>query len=254
MEISRLGAQAYTNLSSGLRINSAADDAAGLGISEGMTSQINGYEQNVENIGSMNDLTKTAEGALGSIQDSLGRIRELAVQASNGILTEDDRSVIQDEIGQLMEGITETARNTEFNTIRVLDGSFSDMNTAMNPDGSGRSINIESAALDELGIEGFDVTDGSFDISDIDAAIERVSESRSNLGSISNAFEYATNNINNNISNLSTGRSRIMDADMAEEITNLRREEVLQQYQIFAQQREMEQERTELGAMQNFRV
>ena len=131
MNIASVSAQAYERLSTGLQINRAADNAAGLSITQGMSSEIKGMEQNVENIGSMNDLAKTAEGALNSIQDSLGRIRELSVQASNGILTDGDKSIIQSEISQLMQGIQDTSRNTEFNTMKLLDGSFANKNTAI---------------------------------------------------------------------------------------------------------------------------
>lgn len=251
MNIASVGAQAYQRMSSGLRINSAADDAAGLSITQGMTSEVQAMQKNTENIGSMNDLTKTAEGALGNIQDSLGRMRELAVQASNGILTDGDKSKIQVEINQLKEGITSMAQNTEFNGMKLLDGSFANKNTAMNTDGSGKQISIASAALDNLGISGFDVT-GSFDISDIDKAMEKVSESRSNLGSVSNAFEYANNNVRNTMTNVVSSRSRIQDADMAEEISNLRRDQVLQQYKLYTMRAKEEQDRAKLGIFQPF--
>lgn len=251
MDIASVASSAYQSLSSGMRINSAADDAAGLAIANKMDSQTRGMEQNVDNIGSMSDLTKTAEGALGSIQDSLGRIRELAVQASNGILTDSDRSVIQGEVDQLLQGIQETAVNTEYNTMKLLDGSFANRQTAMNPDGSGMEVSIASAALDNLGIEGFNVT-GSFSIEAIDKAMEMVGESRSELGSVQNAFEYATSNTENAIQNLTASKSQIEDADMAQQISNLKREQVLQQYQIFTQQAKEDQQRNELGIMQSF--
>lgn len=253
MNIASVGAQAYQRLSTGLQINSAADNAAGLAITQGMDSEVRAMDQNVDNIGSMSDLTKTAEGALSGINDNLQRIRELALQAGNGTLTSSDRSLIQGEVDQLLEGIQSAARNTEFNTMRLLDGSFQNRATAMNTDGSGSQISIESAALSNLGIEGFDVT-GSFDIADIDSAIAQVNESRSNLGSVQNAFEYASNNIQNSAVNLTSARSQIEDADIAQEISNLRREEILQQYRMFAQQAEQEKERTELGAIQGFNM
>ncbi len=253
MDINSVSTQAYQRMSSGLKINSAADDAAGLSISQGMESQINGLEQNQNNIGSMTDLANTAEGALGSIQDNLGRIRELAVQASNGILTDDDRSAIQTEIDGLLENINDVAKNTQYNSIKVLDGTFADMNTAMNPDGTGKQMSIESAALDNLGLSGFDVT-GSFDIEAIDNAIEMVSDSRSSLGSAVNAFEYASNDIGNRMTNLTSAQSQIQDADLAETSTQLRKQQVLQQYQFFAMKAKEEQMRTELGPVQEYKV
>lgn len=253
MNIASVSTQAYARISSGSKINSASDNAAGLSITQGMDSQIKGMEQNVDNISAMSDLANTADGALEGIGESLGRIRELAVQASNGILTDSDKSIIQSEITQLMDGINSTSKNTEFNTIKLLDGSFSDKNTAMNPSGTGRQISIASGGLESLGIEGFDVT-GSFDIATIDDALAKVSDSRSNLGSATNAFQHATNNTLNNIVNLTSAKSQIEDTDMATEISNIKRQQVLDQYSIFAQKAVQESQRTELGIVQNFQV
>lgn len=253
MDISSIGINAYTRIASGQRINGAADDAAGLSITKGMESQTQGHSVNQDNMASMNNLANTAEGALSSIHDSLGRMRELALQASNGILTDSDRSIIQSEIDQLKQGISDVAKNTEFNTMKLLDGSFANKHTAMNPDGSGKQISIESAALENLGIKDFDVT-GAFDISDIDGAMEKVTESRSNLGSVSNAFEHAINNSKNSEVNLTAARSRIGDADIAQEISNLKREQLLQQYQIYTQKMKEDQERAKFGVITDFRV
>lgn len=253
MNIASVGAQAYERISTGLQINRASDNAAGLSITQGMSSDIKGMEQNGQNIGSMNDLTKTAEGALKGIQENLGRIRELSVQAGSGIMTDSDKSVIQSEISQLMQGIQDTSRHTEFNSMKLLDGSFSDKNTALSPDGTGKQISIESAALDQLGLSGFDVT-GSFDISTIDKAIEKVGNSRANLGSVSNAFDHASNNTQNTMANLSSAKSEIEGTDIAKEIMNLKKEQILQQYQMFTQQAKAERERTELGGIQDFKI
>jgi len=253
MNIASVSTQAYARISSGTQINSASDNAAGLAISQGMDSQIRGMEENVNNIGSMTDLANTAEGALDGIGDSLGRIRELAVQAGNGTLADSDKSIIQAEISQLMEGISHTAKATEFNSIKLLDGSFADKHTAMNPDGAGKQISIESSSLQSLGIEGFDVR-GSFDIASIDEAISKVNESRSNLGSVTNAFEHATKNTLNQMVNMTGSRSKIEDTDMAKEISQLKRQEILDQYTIFTQQAEQASQRTELGVIQNFQL
>ncbi len=253
MNIAGVSASAYQRVVTGKQINSAADNAAGLSIANKMDSQIQGMDQNVQNIGSMNDLAKTAEGALSGINDNLSRIRELAVQASNGILSDGDKSVIQSEISQLLEGIKDIGRNTEFNTMKLLDGSFTDKNAAMNPDGSGKTISIASATLENLGIEGFDVT-GSFDISKIDQAMSKVNESRSNLGSVSNAFEHATNNVKNAALNLTNAKSQIEDSDIALEISNLKKQQILEQYQMFTQQAKAERQRLELGGSQDIRL
>ncbi|PKM93768.1 MAG: flagellin [Firmicutes bacterium HGW-Firmicutes-1] len=229
-------AKSMMKLSAGQRINRAADDAAGLAISEKMNAQISGSNQNVNNISDMGNLLNTAEGSLESINDSLSRIRELSVQASNGILTNDDKQIIQNEIEGLKKGISSTVNNTEFNTMKVLDGSFTNKNVAMNTSGSGSRISIENSSLETLGIKEFDVTK-SFDIADIDNAIGKVTESRSKIGSVSNTFEHALNNTKNKIINETRAMSQIKDADIAAEVSSYKKNKVLEQYSI-AMQRE----------------
>jgi flagellin len=231
--------QLYTQLSSGRRINSAADDAAGLAISEKMMEQIKGFDQGIQNTQDMNNLARTAEGALGSIHDGLQRMRELAVQASNGILTEADRGLIQIEIHQIKEFIGDTVKNTEFNTIKVLDGTFGDKNVAMNPNGSGMKMSIENTGLEALGIKDFDVTSGDFDISVIDDAISNVSERRSGLGASSNRMEHSINASRIAYENQVSAQSRIADMDMAKGIMSLKRNQVLDQYRMFMQKEQM---------------
>ena len=255
MNISSVAMNAYERLSTGSSINKAADNPAGLSIAQQMKSQTTAMDQNVANVGSMNDLTKTAESSLGQISDHLNRIQELAIQASSGIMTEDDKSIIQGEVDQLLSSITDIAKNTEFNGMKLLDGSFTNKNTAMNIDGTGNQISIESTALDNLGIAGFDVT-GKVDLTALQGAMDKVSSSRANLGSASNAFEYASNNITNTRNNLTSAQSQIGDTDMAKEISNLKKEQILQQYQMYTQQLKAERQRSELGVMtgQDFRV
>lgn len=179
----------YKRLSSGKKINSAADDAAGLAIAEKLTAQINGFDKGITNTQDMQNLVHTAEGGLSNISDSLQRIRELALQASNGILTDSDKAIIQEEVGQLKNHIKKSADYTEFNRIKLLDGSFANKNTASSPNGSGMQISIENAALSSLGIEDFDVT-GDFNIEDIDAALEKVNSSRAKIGAMENRMDY----------------------------------------------------------------
>lgn len=253
MNIASVGAQAYERIATGLQINRASDNAAGQTISDGMSSQVKGMEQNVDNIASMNNLTKTAESALSGIQDNLGRIRELSVQASSGIMSADDKSIIQSEINQLMEGIEDRTRHTEFNTMKLLDGSFANKMTAMTADGSGKSVTIESSSLEQLGLSGFDVT-GSFDLSVIDGAIDQVDSARARLGSVSNAFDYASSSQQKTMTNLLEAKDAIEGTDIAKEVANLRKEQILQQYQLFSQQAKAEKERSELGPIQDFKL
>ena len=161
MAVSGIGNQlsaSYEKLSSMKQINKAADNAAGLAIVNKMESQTNGYDVGTGNTQTGQDLVKTAEGALGSITDSLQRIRELSVQASNAIYAPEDKAAIQAEIDGIMSGIQDVAKNTEFNTLKLLDGSMADLNLAMNPDGTGMEIQMENATLEALGIKDYDVT------------------------------------------------------------------------------------------------
>jgi len=230
----------FAQLSSGKRINSAADDPAGLATSEGLTSQINGYAQVSDNALSAKDLAGTAEGSLSSINDSLQRMRDLAVQASSGTNSADDRKLIQNEIDQLKSSISDAAKNTDFNTIKVLDGSFSNKGVASNPSGTGRTMTIQNSSLETLGIDKFDVTQ-PFDISTIDNAINQVSDSRSNLGATSNSLSYEASVNDTAAENLSSSESRISDADMAKTITDLKTQQLQQQIQIYAQKTKMDQ-------------
>lgn len=247
------GSDPYMNISSGLKINSAADDPAGSSIVTGMETQTASAKQNVDNIADMNNALNTADGGLASIHESLGRIRELAVQASNGILSQDDKSIIQNEINGLMEGIEDVASNTSFNNKSLLDGSFADVHTAQNTDGSGSDISIESSSLTALGIDGFDVT-GSFNIDDIDNAISAVSQSRSSIGSASNSFEYATNSLSGKINNVTASMSKIQDANIASEITQLKKNQILDQYKFQMQAMKQKNEEQKIGMYADFKL
>lgn len=231
---------ALLKLSTMQRINSAADDAAGLAISEKMDAQVRGIEQGTENAQDMQNVARTAEGSLNTIEDSLQRIRELSVQASNGILTGEDKAIIQTEIDQLKTGIADAVKNTEFNGIKLLDGSFSNKVAATGANGTGQVMNIENTGLANLGIENFDVT-GDFDISDIDAAIEKVSGSRAKLGATDNALQATINNNRVTAENEVSAKSQIRDADIAKQLMELNRGKITNQYSMFAQQAQMSQ-------------
>lgn len=243
----------YQPLTTGRRINQASDDPAGLAISQKLQTQITAGEQNGRNVEDFSSLVQTADSAMETIQDKLQEMREVAVRAANGTMTADDRSMYQAHIDQIKEDITRVASNTEFNTVKLLDGSFTDKNVAMNADGSGRQISIQSTTLENLGIENFNVT-GSFDISDIDNAIETVSSARSDLGSASNAFEYASAGISNRVINMTASDATLADQVMEEAITNFRTEQVINQYRLTMQQHEMEQMGQKVGMYQDFRV
>lgn len=257
-------------IATGQRINSARDDAAGLGISERMTAQIRGFDQGTQNLMDMQSLINTAEGALSNIGDNLLRMRELTLQAMNGILTDSDRQNIQFEIDQIMHEIDNTAQRTEFNTLRLLDGSFNredgrGLHTAGDSMGRGPMIhigNMSSGII--LGPEEFNVVDmfrqepqdppyppvqgplpptpppsGEL-LERIDQAHTRVTRERSYLGAMSNRFDHtiASNQITN--LNLAAANSRIRDADLALELMRMSQAQVLEQAQLAAQRRQQE--------------
>lgn len=222
----------YTALSSGYRINSAADDAAGLAISEKLLSRENGYSVGSTNARDGINLLNVADGALSGMQDSLQRIRELAVKASNGIYSDSDKQAIQMEIEGLKQSIQDTAKGTTFNTMKLLDGSMADMQLATNPEGGGLEIQLDNSTLESLGIADFDVT-GNFDLAAIDDAMERISASRSKYGAQSNALAHTINYNDYANYNLAASNSRIKDTDYGEELMKKNRDEVLNQYRIF---------------------
>jgi flagellin len=238
----------YQRLSSGKRINSAADDPAGLAISQSLKAQSNGLNQGINNGLSGYDAANTADGALGSINDSLQRIRALAVQASNGTLAGGDKQAIQDEINQLKGSISDTAKNTSFNTQKVLDGTFTDKNIATNPQGTGMKMTIQNTSLSSLGIDNFDVT-GSFDISNIDNAISKVSDSRSSIGATSNGIMYAADADAIAQSGAQQAGSGIEDQDMAAGVSDLKTQMLLQKIQIYAQKQMMSQKASSINLL-----
>ena len=226
-------------MSTARRINSAADDAAGLSISEKMLSQSNGYSVATRNVEDTQSLSNVAEGGLSGINDSLQRMRELSVQASNGTYSDEDKASIQKEIEQLKYSITDQVKGTEFNTIKLLDNT-SDINLATNPSGTGMSMKMVDTSLENLGIADFDVTK-NFNIKSIDDAISKVTKGRSNLGATSNRLDSVTNS--NDITNLNliAARSRITDTDFGKSITSYNTQNAINQYSYMAMQANMQQ-------------
>lgn len=231
----------YSQIASGKRINSAADDAAGLTVAKKMESQTKGLDAGTSNAQSGKDALNIADGALGGIDDYLQRIYELSVKASNGLNSGSDLSSMQKEVDQLMQGITETASNTEYNTMKLVDGSMADMSLATNPDGTGQSIKMANATLESLGIDGYDLT-GSFDINRITTAMDKVNEARSAGGAASNALDYAIDYNKYASQNTTAAQSRIEDLDVPKAISEQKKNEVLDEYQMMMQKQKMETE------------
>lgn len=239
MSVSAIQSQRlFTSLVSGKRINSAADDAAGLAISEKLLAQTNGYAVGTNNAADGINLMNVADGALSTMQDSLQRMRELAVQAGNGIYSASDKELIQMEIDGLKASIQDAAKGTEFNTMKLLDGSMADISLATNPSGGGLSIQMDNSTLESLGISGFSVM-GKFSLDDIDNAIQTVSKARSRMGAKTNALNHTMNYNETAGLNLMAAGSRIRDTDYGKAVTDKNRDDILSQYRMFAMKAQM---------------
>lgn len=231
----------YGTIASGKRINSAADDAAGLSIVNKLESQTNGLNAGTTNAESGKNALNVADGALGGIQDYLQKIREISVKAMNGTNSASDLKAMQKEVGSYLAGIEDLARGTEYNTKKLLDGSMADMNIATNPDGSGMKIAMANSTLESLGIDGYDVTK-KFDIGKIDDAISKVSESRSGIGASYNALDYASAYNTNSALQQTSAQSKMEDLDMPKAISEQRKNEVLEEYRNAMLKKQMDEE------------
>jgi len=230
----RMLGSAMERLSSGRRINSAADDAAGLAVATSFTSDIRGMSQGIRNANDGIALAQTAEGALEEVSNMLQRIRELAVQSQNGTLTDDDRSFLNTEVGELVEQIDDILDNTEFNGVTVFSTTS----------GTDVSVNIQidatrSVTLTSTGIDGTNITatglavdttaNSATTVTRIDDLLTQVNTTRSSLGAGQNRLESAIANLTTTVTNLTDARSRIMDADYASESTALAKAQILGQ-------------------------
>jgi flagellin len=247
-------------LSSGMRINKASDDAAGLSISEKMRGQIRGLEQASSNAQDGISLMQTAEGALNETHDILQRMRELAVQSANDTNTDTDRGELQKEVDELAKEITRISNNTEFNTKKVLDGQGGaslDFQIGAN---AGQTMTLSISAMDaksllvsgdtadavattaggdaittkgiNISVAGAGTTaaeEATAAITTINTAIETVSSERSKLGANQNRLEHTINNLNTSSENLTSAESRIRDVDMAKEMMEQTKNSILSQ-------------------------
>ena len=220
-------------LSSGYRINRAGDDAAGLSISEKMRSQIKGLNKASSNAQDGISLVQVAEGALNETHSILQRMNELATQAANDTNTSTDRTAIQAEIDQLTSEINRIQSTTQFNTMNLLDGTFSSKNLQVGSL-SGQSIgisiknmNASSLGVDALKVSSFASAGSSMD--KIQSAINLVSTQRSTLGALQNRLEHTINNLNTTAENTQAAESRIRDVDMATEMVEYSKNNILAQ-------------------------
>ncbi|WNN47166.1 flagellin [Siccibacter colletis] len=230
---------AIERLSSGLRINSAKDDAAGQAIANRMTSQIKGMTQAARNANDGISLVQTAEGNLNEINTNLQRIRELSVQAANGTNGDSDLESINTEITQRLGEIDRIAGSANFNGKNLLDGSVTSIKVQVGAGtttndtieiGATALIDAKSATLSaDLAADITDTATAQTRIDAVDEAIGKIDEARSNMGALQNRFESTINNLNNSVNNLSAAQSRIQDADYATEVSNMSRAQILQQ-------------------------
>jgi len=228
-------------LSSGLRINRAQDDAAGLAISERITAQIRGLSQAMRNANDGVSMLQTTEGAMQEITNALQRMRELAVQAANGTVSQKDKGSLQEEYAALSEEIDRITTSTEFNGTQVLTGASSVTLQVGFTDAADNMITITMADLSALTSLSLS-SSGSVDIGSdatgdaaraalalLDADIDTITSERAKLGAVQNRLESTIRNVANVVENQSAARSRIRDADFAAETANLTRTQILQQ-------------------------
>ncbi|WP_062108977.1 flagellin N-terminal helical domain-containing protein [Bacillus niameyensis] len=221
-------------LSSGLRINRAADDAAGLAISEKMRSQIRGLDMAERNALDAVSLIQTAEGALNETHSILQRMRELSVQAANGTMDTSDRNAVQLEVDQLVEEIDRIAGKTDFNGKKLLDGkTTAGFDFQIGPNNLDK-MTVKIGAMDAttLGVKGLKVStsaEAQKAIQSLDSAIDKVSKQRAELGAYQNRLEHTVTNLQTANENLTAAESRIRDLDMAMEMSNFTRSNILNQ-------------------------
>ncbi|PIE26572.1 MAG: flagellin FliC [Micrococcales bacterium] len=220
-------------LSSGFRINRAADDAAGLAISEGLRAQVGGLKQAARNAQDGVSVVQTAEGALTEVHAMLQRVRDLSVQAANDSNSAESREAIQAEITQLGEALGDIQDRTEFNGTKLLDGSATQMGFQVGSN-AGDTLNVNMVDLTSVvtAVKAIDVTSAAgatAAISVVSAEITTVSAGRANLGASQNRLEHTINSLNVSIENLTASESRIRDTDMAAEMTSFSKNQILSQ-------------------------
>jgi flagellin len=233
-------ASSLQKLSSGLRVNSAKDDAAGLAVSEGLSSQIRGNSQGIRNAYDGISVAQTAESALGQVGNNLQRIREISVQAANGSISDDNRSQLQKEVDQLTQEVSRIVQTTNFNGTKLLTGG-SGLTFQVGSSGS-TDNQVTTSGVELSGISAYSgslTATGTVNVSSsgaasaaiasMDAAIRTVTNTRATFGSIQNRFEAVIANTQAYVENLSASKSRIMDTDFASETASLTRNQILQQ-------------------------
>ena len=225
----------FERLSSGFRINRAADDAAGMQIASRMTSQIEGLNQAVRNANDGISTVQTAEGAMQEITSSLLRIRQLAVQSQNGINSSADRTALQKEVSALKTEISRIGANTQFAGVDLLTGTYSA--AFLVGANGGQTISVNLSRSGGYGASGLSIgsltvattAGASAALTSIDAAISTIGGARADLGALQNRFQSTIRNLSNVVENVSSARSQIRDTDFATETAELTRNQIVQQ-------------------------
>lgn len=224
-------AKSSEKLASGYKVNRAGDDAAGLSISEKMRSQIRGLNKASKNAQDGVSLIQTAEGALNETHSILQRMNELAVQAANDTNTSGDKIALQKEVDQLAKEITRIASTTQFNTMNLLDGNFTAKKLQVGAlKGQTITFSIDSMSADSLSVSSLNITAAASDaISTVAGALSLVSQQRSSLGALQNRLEHTIANLDNIAENTQAAESRIRDTDMAAEMVEYSKNNILAQ-------------------------
>ncbi len=231
----------YSALSSGSRINSAKDGASELAILNKEESQERGFRAGSENLQAAKSVTNIADGALEGVTDNLQRMRELALKATNGLMTNDDKKAIQSEIDQLKDNISKISSSTNYNGINILDGKNPSMKIVSDGNGTEHEVSGVDSTLDTLGIKDFSIM-GSFDIGDLDKAIDKVTSGRSQIGAQANGLESAFNYNSIASYNTTSAKSRLGDTEYGEYVSKLQKETNLNTYKLMMQKKNQENE------------
>jgi len=226
-------ATSMQRLSSGLRVNSAKDDAAGMAIAERIFAQVRGSNVAMRNANDGISLFQTAEGALGQVAGSLQRIRELAVQSANGAISDADRVNLNAEATQLVSEINRVATTSKFNGVHLLDGTLTTANFQIGADSAdviATTINFDMTALAAFSAADISSQSGASSVIDnVDADLDLVNSARAEAGALQSRFETIVTQLQVYAENMAAARGRIMDADFATETSNLSRAQILQQ-------------------------
>lgn len=244
--------KAMNRLSSGLRVNGASDDAAGLAIAKNMSKQVTGYEVNVRNANDAVSLLQVAEGGMDEIGNMLQRMKDLALQSANGTNSDDQRANLNAEYQELILEIDRVVATTKFNGLDLLDGTDIAATNFYVDEGNVAltdtiQVTIDAVDTTTLGVNGGDITDEANSITAIaalDTAITTITTGRSTIGASQNRFDKAINNLQNKIVNVSAAMGRIMDADFGKETAEFSKQSIVQQAGIsmMAQAKSMPQQ------------